>query len=178
MLKNSPDRYGGVAKLLHWSIAALIIGLIWLGWYMVDLSYYDTWYHDSLALHKALGMIVLVLALLLIAWNRYSRPPGDVATIKPWERLAAKAAHLALYTMMVVIPITGYLISTSAGEAIAIFGWVQVPALIEVNDALRDFAIDLHFYLAYGTAGLVLMHGLAALKHQFIDQDGTLGRIL
>jgi cytochrome b561 len=123
-------------------------------------------------------MIVLGLALLMIAWNLYSRPPGDVATIKPWEHLAAKAAHLALYTMMVALPITGYLVSTSAGEAISIFGWVHVPALIQVDEALRDFAIEVHFYLAYGTGGLVLIHMLAALKHQFIDRDGTLGRML
>lgn len=178
MLKNSADRYGLLAKFLHWISAVLIIGLIWLGWYMVDLTYYDPWYYDSLAIHKALGMVVLLLALLNIIWHFYSRPPQYASTLKPWERLAARLVHTLLFAAMVAIPVTGYLISTSEGDAVSIFGWITVPALFPVNDAARNLAIDLHYYLAYGTAGLVLVHAFAALKHQFVDRDGTLKRML
>ncbi len=86
--------------------------------------------------------------------------------------------HLTLFAMMVAIPITGYGISTSAGDGITIFGWFEVPALIPESEALRDLAIELHYYLAYGTAALVLLHAMAAFKHQFIDRDGTLGRMI
>ena len=86
---NAESRYGAVTKLLHWSVAALILGLIWLGWYMVGLTYYDAWYNDSLAWHKALGIVVLALGALKIGWAFYSQPPAHAATLKRWERFAA-----------------------------------------------------------------------------------------
>jgi cytochrome b561 len=178
MLKNSADRYGLPAKLLHWVIAILILGLIWLGWYMVDLTYYDPWYYDALATHKALGMGALLLALLNIGWHLYARPPPYAPTLKPWERRAAKMVHILLFTTMVAIPITGYLISISEGDAISIFGWTAIPALFPVKETARNLAINLHYYLAYATAGVVLVHACAALKHQFVDRDGTLKRML
>jgi cytochrome b561 len=94
------------------------------------------------------------------------------------ERLAATAVHMLLLAMMVLIPVTGYLISTSAGKAIEVFGWFEIPAVLDVDTGLRDLAIRLHFYCAYGTGVLALGHAAAALKHQFIDRDGILARML
>ena len=116
MLRNAESRYGAVTKLLHWSVAALILGLIWLGWYMVGLTYYDAWYNDSLAWHKALGIVVLALGALKIGWAFYSQPPAHAATLKRWERFAATVVHGLLYTMMVLIPVTGYLVASAASR--------------------------------------------------------------
>ena len=66
MLRNTESRYGVATRLLHWSVAALILGLVWLGWYMVGLTYYDAWYNDSLVWHKALGIVALALGALNI----------------------------------------------------------------------------------------------------------------
>jgi cytochrome b561 len=74
--------------------------------------------------------------------------------------------------------VTGYAISTSAGSAVAFFDLFDIPAVLPKSEGLRDLAIELHYYLSYGTAILVAIHTLGALKHQFIDQDGTLRRIL
>lgn len=178
MLKNSIERYGAISKILHWAIALLIIGLIWLGWYMVDLTYYDRWYYDSLMAHKALGMVVLTLALIQILWTVYSRSPDYVPNLKPWERIAAKIVHLTLFGVMFAIPATGYLISTSANDPVSIFGWFEIPAIFPVDEGTRDLAIELHFYLAYGAACVVVVHALAALKHHFVDRDDTLRRML
>ncbi len=178
MLKNSRRDYGLVTKLLHWSVALLMLGLIWVGWYMVDLSYYDPWYYDALTAHKALGLIALGVGLAKIAWTFYSRLPEYSSSLKPWERISAHATHLALFLMMVAIPVTGYFISTSAGDAVSVFGWFDIPALFTISDRQRDLAIELHFYLAYATAGLVLIHALAAFKHQLVDRDGTLRRMV
>lgn len=171
-------RYGFVSRLLHWSIAVLMIGLLWLGWYVVDLSYYDRWFTTFLNWHKALGMLVLAAGLANIPWAFASPAPAPPASIASWERLGTRAMHLTLFAMVLAIPITGYIISTSAGGGISIFGWFEVPALLAKNDTLRDLAVDLHFYLAYITAALVLLHASAALKHQFVDRDGTLRRML
>ena len=138
----------------------------------------NAWYNQSLALHDALGIIVLVLATLKIAWNVLGGTPSHLASLRSWERFAATGAHILLYVAMVLIPATGYLVSTSNGEAVSFFGWFDIPALFAVSDAVRDQAIDLHYYVAYGVAALIIIHGGAALKHHFISKDQTLRRML
>jgi cytochrome b561 len=177
-IRNTRDRFGAVTRLLHWVIALLIIALICLGKYMVGLTYFDRWYNSSLSWHKALGMIVLGLGLAKIGWQLYSPLPAHPASLKPWERIGATLMHRLLLTMMVLIPATGYLVSTSEGSGIAVFNWFVVPALFPVSTKLRDLAIAVHFYLAYGTALVLIGHIGAALKHQFMDRDGTLVKML
>lgn len=177
-IKNSPESFGLLTRLLHWVIGLAIIFLIWLGWYMVDLTYYDKWYNGSLAWHKSLGMIVLGLAIVKIGWQLYSPTPPVHGQLKPWEKTGANLTHKLLLLMMLLIPITGYFISTSDGKPVQVFDWFEIPALISGKTTLRDWATELHFYLAYATALLLLGHIGAALKHQFIDKDGTLARML
>lgn len=178
MLRSTETAYGAITRLLHWVVALLIIGLIWLGWWMVDLGYYDRWYNRSLELHKSLGMAVLAIAVVKIAWVIYDGKPGFPASIRPLERAAATATHHLFYLLMLLIPATGYVISTSAGDGISVFGLFEIPPVIPVSERLRDAAIELHLWLAYGTGALAAGHALAALKHQFIDRDGTLRRML
>jgi len=177
-VRNTRHGFGLVTKLLHWTTALVMIGLIALGWYMVELSYYDPWYHKSLLWHKALGMLVFVCGVATLVWHRISPLPAPLASLKPWERIAATAMHHTLLLMVVLLPLTGYLIATSAGKALEIFDWFNVPAVIAVDDDLRDTAIALHYYLAYASAGLALLHAIAAFKHQLVDRDGTLARML
>ena len=178
MLKNSAERYGLVTKLLHWTIALAILGLIGLGWYMVDLTYYDPWYHKTLSLHRVLGLGVLAAAIFFLLWQRVSRPPALPASIPRAQQLAAAAVHHLLFLMMLLLPVTGYLISTSAGQGIPVYGWFEVPVLVQVSEATRDLVIAIHYYCAYGTGVLAALHAAAALKHQFIDRDGVLARML
>ena len=178
LVKNTLSRFGLFSKLLHWLIAILILGLIWLGWYMVDLTYYDKWYNDSLHYHKSLGILALALALVKIGWQWHTPAPGPVAGLKTWEKTGAKLMHYILWGMMLLIPVTGYLISTSAGKPIQLFNWFELPAIVDVDEQLRELAIDVHYYLAYATLFLVAGHAGAALKHHFINGDDTLKRML
>lgn len=178
MLKDDTERYGLVTKSLHWSIALGIIGLIGLGWYMVDLTYYDPWYHRSLSLHRSIGLTVLGLAVCYLVWKRVSRSPALPVTIPRGQLLAAAVVHHVLVVMMFLLPITGYLVSTSAGQAVPVYDWFEVPVLVRVDESLRDAVIAVHYYCAYGTAILAALHAAAALKHQFIDRDGVLARML
>ncbi|MFZ0256956.1 MAG: cytochrome b [Gammaproteobacteria bacterium] len=178
MPANPTVPYDALTKILHWTTAVLIIGLIGLGWYMVDLTYYDRWFNASLSAHKSIGMIALALSFLSILWRIYRGAPAPVATLKPWERVAAKTAHTFLYVMMLAIPVSGYLVSTSEGAAVSVFGWFAVPPVVKVDEGLREVAVGVHYYLAYAMSLLVAIHGAAAFKHQFIDKDGTLGRML
>ncbi|NKB38467.1 MAG: cytochrome b [Gammaproteobacteria bacterium] len=177
-IKNTKEKFGLITKLFHWSIAISIIALIWLGWYMVDLTYYDKWYNKSLTWHKSLGMLVLGAALLKIGWQLHSPAPDTTKALKKWERMSAYLMHKLLLAMMILIPFTGYLISTSNGKVVDIFGWFEIPALISKNREIRDIAIEIHFYTAYATAIFIIGHVAAALKHQFINKDSTLTKML
>lgn len=177
-LRNTPHKYGTVSKTLHWCVVLLIIVLIWLGWYMVDLGYYDRWYNTALSAHKSFGMLALALAVINILWNLYSNPPKDEPTLRPWERIAAPLTHHLLYLMMITIPLTGYLISTSEGAPVSFFGWLDIPAIYVANESIRDLLIEIHYYAAYLTAIVACGHGTAAFKHHFIDRDATLRRML
>ncbi len=177
-IHNSTTSFGLITKCLHWATALLIIALIALGYYMVGLSYYDRWYHDALQAHKAFGMLVFVLGVMTLAWRRVSPSPPLHDTLKRWERIAATAMHHTLLLLVLLIPVTGFLVSTSEGKAVEFFDWFEVPALVVVGAGLREFVIAIHFYCSYGTAALVTLHAAAALKHQFIDRDDTLKRML
>lgn len=176
--KNSANQFGWMTRILHWLVAAHILGLIGLGWYMVDLSYYDPNYHGALEYHKAFGILALLLGGLKVVWYLINSQPAPTAPLPPWQHWAASAVHHLLLALMVVIPVTGYLISTSAGDGINLFDLFELPALMTINDDTRDLATIIHEWLAYGTLGLVGLHAAAAVKHQFIDRDGTLKRML
>ncbi len=178
MPPSGTTEYSAITRILHWIIALLIIGLIWLGWWMVDLSYYDRWYNRSLELHKSLGMAALAVAAVKIAWVAYEGRPDFSSSIKPWERVAATSVYHLFYLLMLLIPATGYMISTSAGDGISVFGLFEVPAFFPISGGVRDLAIELHFWLSYGTGALMVGHASFALKHQFVDRDGTLRRML
>ncbi len=178
MLKNSDTRYGLVARTLHWLMALLLAALFALGWYMTEISYYDPWYKVSFDLHKSFGVVALVLGLARIGWALLDPGPPLAVSMKPWERLAAKAGHYALYALLVLVPVSGYLISTADGHPVRVFGLFDIPALLPPIDGMEDIAGLVHYFLGFGGAWLVVIHALAALKHQYLDRDGTLDKMI
>jgi cytochrome b561 len=178
MLKNSATAYGVVSRLLHWMIAVLMFGLIGLGWWMVGLNFYHPDYHSSLSLHKSLGMIALGLATMKIVWRILSPPPVLAATLTGTQRRLATGMHRLLWLGIIVVPLSGYGISTSEGAGVDVFDWFSIPAWLPRSETLRDMVTTLHEWVAYGIGAFALFHALAALKHQFVDRDGTLRRML
>ena len=184
MLKNTDKNYGWVAIAMHWSMALVIFGLFGLGLYMVELSYYDSWYRGSLSLHKSIGITLLLLWLARVVWRCINVMPKDTANKdkrsrrERLEQTAAHWMHIALYAVILGLLITGYLISTADGRGIEVFELFTVPALPWSIDQQEDIAGDIHEILAWSLIFLVTVHALAALKHHFIDQDKTLMKIL
>ncbi len=178
MWRNAEGRYGLVSIAFHWSVALAFIGLTALGVWMVGLTYYDPWYNDSLAIHKAAGIAVLVLALARLGWRCVDPAPGLVPGLRAWERTGAAVTHWSLAALAVLAPVTGYAISTSEGAGIDMFGLFELPALFAVTGRARDLAVDLHYWFAYGGIALAAVHAGAALKHHFVDRNATLTRML
>lgn len=184
MLKNSKTAYGLIAILIHWLMAITIFFMFGLGLYMVELTYYDSWYKGSLDLHKSLGLTLFFVYLIRVIWrfiNVSPEPPLKPKGSKPgpkWEHQAAHFMHMGLYIMLLLLFITGYLISTADGRGIAIFGFFDIPGFGSFIDNQEDLAGDVHEILAFTLIAMVVLHALAALKHQFIDKDGILMRMI
>ena len=157
-------------------MAALIIGLFFLGDYMVDLDYYHPWYQKTRDLHRGLGLVVA--ALLPARWLWRLINPLPVIEGKRWERRIAVWVHRLFYVLIAGAVVSGYLISTADGSGIDVFGWFEIPAIFPSVENQEDFAGEAHELLTHALIFLALFHALAALKHHFIDRDDTLRRML
>ncbi|OTA17416.1 cytochrome b [Xenorhabdus beddingii] len=178
LLKNTSTRFGHISVLIHWLVALAVYGMFALGLWMVTLSYYDTWYHHAPELHKSIGILVFIATIMRVIWRVISPPPKPLASYSPLTRIGSKLIQLTLYIVLFGILISGYLISTAEGEAIRVFGWFEIPATLTGQGIQADTAGVIHLYLAWIVVVLSLLHGLAALKHHFIDRDITLKRML
>ncbi|MBA1202947.1 cytochrome b [Pseudomonas capeferrum] len=177
-LLNSSSRYGLVSIILHWGMALAVFGLFALGLWMVGLDYYSPWRREAPDLHKSIGLVLLALMLVRVAWRFVSPPPPAPASHGTFVRIAATLGHAVLYFGLFAVMIAGYLISTADGAGIPVFGLFEVPALVSNLPDQADLAGVIHFYLAWGLVILAVLHGLAALKHHFVDRDATLIRML
>lgn len=178
MLKDTTTSYGLISVILHWLTAITVLGLFALGYWMVGLSYYSSWYRTAPYWHKSIGILLLFAMLFRVIWRICSTTPTPVATLSIWEKLSSKSVHFLLYVILFGILISGYLISTADGRAIQVFNWFEIPSLGALFANQASLAGDIHRLLAYSIIGLVLLHALAALKHHFIDKDVTLKRML
>ncbi|MGV6807067.1 MAG: cytochrome b [bacterium] len=175
--RNASDRYGIVSKALHWAIAALMFFLIGLGWYMVRLDYYHPWYYSSFAWHQWVGLTVWVLGAWMFVWKFISPSPELPSRIKPSEKFAARQVHRILLAAVILIPMTGVIIVLADGSGLAIGSLVLFSGM-DIAEWLENFAVDFHGWVAYAVLVLAAIHGLAALKHQFVNRDGVLRRML
>ena len=178
LLRNSPGRYGWLSIFLHWSMALVIYAMFALGLWMVGLSYYDTWYHNAPEIHKSIGVILMLALIIRLIWRVISPPPKPLSSYSPLVRITAVVAHGLLYGLLIAILFSGYLISTADGKPVSVFGWFSLPAVLTGAGEQADLAGDIHLWLAWCIVILSVLHGLAALKHHFIDRDITLKRML
>lgn len=178
MLNNTEHGYGWMHIALHWLMAIAIFGLFGLGLYMVELSYYDSWYKGSVDLHKSIGLTLALLLVLRLIWRLTQVRPQPVDSSLIWQNRFAHWVHIILYLVLVVILISGYLISTADGRGIEVFSLFSVPSLGEFVNNQEDIAGMVHEYAAWSLVILAGLHALAALKHHFINRDQTLVRML
>lgn len=175
--RNTSARYGLVSVMLHWLVALVVFGLFALGFWMVGLSYYDPWRQSAPDLHKSIGILLFAVMLLRVLWRLCSPAPAALASHGRFTRLASKLGHGVLYLGLFGVMISGYLISTADGRGIEVFGLFSVPATLIGIPQQEDIAGAIHEYLAWGLVIFAGLHGLAALKHHFIDRDSTLLRM-
>jgi cytochrome b561 len=171
-------RYTGTAIALHWLIALAIICTFALGWVMTDIPGLTPTKLKYFSWHKWAGCTIFAFVVLRILWRASHQPPPLPAGTPAWQRWAAHGVHLLLYVLMVAIPVSGYLYTLAANVPVVYLGLVPLPRLIAPDPALKALLKPTHIYLNYLLLGVVILHVLAALKHQFIDRDGLIGRML
>jgi len=131
-----------------------------------------------LARHKSVGITILVLALARLGW-RWSNPTPELPpTLKPYEVVLARFTHAALYTLLLAMPLTGWIMSSARSFAVSWFGLIQLPDLVSPSRPLYDAMLTTHEVLAWTLAVLAILHALAALKHHFVLKDDVLRRML
>ncbi|MES0371388.1 MAG: cytochrome b [Mariprofundaceae bacterium] len=176
MLRNSKEQFGWVSIGIHWLMALVIFGMFWLGIWMVELEYYDDWYHRAPWVHRSVGMLLFFLLVFRLGW-RIANPVPEIMGAW-WEKIIALWVHRGHYLFMFAVIISGYLISTALGRGVGVFDWFEVPALFAADKGRESTAGFVHMLLAWGFIAYIGMHAAAAMKHHFIDKDITLLRML
>ncbi len=126
---NTKESYGWVAIILHWLMAIAIVGMFGLGWYMVDLTYYDSLYKTLPFIHKSIGIILIVVFLFRLYWRLSSPVPDAIEGSSPMERKVSKLVHRIFYWLLPLIMISGYLISTADGSKARIGSTARTAAI-------------------------------------------------
>ena len=170
------DRFGRISIVNHWTLAALIIGMLAFGIYIEDLPKSPE-KGDLVQIHKSIGVLILIFGAWRVLWRICSGWPEEIASLKPWERISARLAHYALLLAVVVMPVSGYVKSSAAGHPVSFFEIFTLPALPK-DEFWAKQAGGLHEIAAYVTIAILVLHILAAVKHHVVDLDNTLRRML
>lgn len=175
MLKNGPAEFGLVTRVIHWSMMLLIIGQLALGLRFADMEpgLANLWLYG---LHKTIGFAVLALVLVRIAWHLISPPPVPLGPRNAafW---AARAAHWAIYAVVIAIPLTGWAGSSATGLDVMIADRWTVPPLVEASEDGETWWFRLHDILTKLLVALITIHMLGAFKRE-MEGDGTLTRMI
>ena len=169
-------RYSATAIAIHWLAALLILGAIAMGVYMTGLQVSPT----RLRLynwHKWLGFTIFALSALRLLWRLSHRPPPEVA-MPAWQRRAAHVSHRAMYVLFFAVPIAGWLYSSASGFPVVVFGVLPLPDLVTPDESLARALKPWHTNLALALGALIALHVAAVCKHQFVDRDGLLSRMV
>lgn len=176
MLRNSPGGWGWPARWLHWIMALLILAMFVLGWTMVSMPTSPLRLRLYLW-HKSTGLLLLALALVRIAWRVANRAPAPPAGTTVREHRLAQAAHLALYLLMILMPLAGWVIHSASGFTMRWFGWFRVPAIAPADKTLQTAAEAVHLGLFWILAAVLVLHVGAAVYHHFVRRDDVLTRM-
>ena len=183
--RNTATSWGWPARLLHWAMAGLILFQLGLGFSMVRLVSDVSVQFNLYQTHKSWGFVIFTLALVRIYWRATHKPPEMPANMGQREVALAQGGHLALYVLIVLLPVTGWLMASASplqdtwGLKNMVFGWFELPDPFQPGGkGLENTFKSIHAWVAFGLAVILTGHVAAALRHQFICRNGVLRRMI
>ena len=177
-LKNTRERWGAVSQAFHWLIVLLILCLAIVGLTMGELPRTPKYFWVYTA-HKSIGITILALMLLRLAWRLYAGAPKPVPGTPRWQAITASVTHWLLYGLALAMPLTGWLYDSASGlRPFRLFGQWEMPKLSGPNEWLAGRMRDAHELLFWTLVLLVVLHAGAALYHHLFRRDATLSRML
>lgn len=165
-----------LSKALHWTMAVMILAMLFIGVGMV--SSVTERYSLLVAIHRPLGIAILLLVIVRIINRLRHAPPPLPAHMQWWERLAAKASHLVLYALMLLQPLVGWAMLSAGAYPIVLFGSLHLPPIVPESSSLYALLRGAHTYLALLLFLTFLAHLGAALLHGLIYRDGVLASMI
>ena len=175
--KNTAQNWGGVAKSLHWIMAILIAAVMTLGW-IAEAWRLSPTKIDLFVWHKSLGLTVLMLALVRAVWRLANPTPRLPESLPRSERRLARVGHVLLYSLMVAMPLSGWVINSASDFPLKLYGWLPWPNLVSPDKDLQRLAETVHVTLLWTLIGVLSLHIAAALRHHFFKRNDVLARML
>lgn len=173
--RHEPARYTLTAKILHWTCAALVVGMLGLGWYMTSVE--DQPGSDQLfRLHQSIGGLFVLLIGFRVVWRATHRRSESPVTPVDWQARIAVATHLLLYVAMIVLPLLGIAGAMVSKSGLNLFGYA-LPRVLPVAHDMAELLFDAHGAIATALAAMVALHVAAAIKHVMVDKDGVFQRM-
>jgi cytochrome b561 len=173
-----PTRYSATAKWLHWSIAASVIALIPIGLVMKRVLPEGTLRDRLYDFHEALGALVLLVMVVRLARRLVFGAPAPDETLSLFERRASLAAQYALYVLLFIVPVLGWLATNAYGDPVSVFGLIPFPRLLGHDEPLSVTIFLWHLAGGLLIAAIVVLHAAAALYHAMVKRDGVLARMM
>jgi cytochrome b561 len=174
-------KYALSSRILHWTMSLAIFIAIAIGIYMKNSEFSDIDQKIKIyELHKSFGVVVLLLIFIRIINRFIFKAPPLPNSINKFEIKLAKTTHFLLYVLMLIVPLSGYLMSIYGGFVVKLFG-IQMPHFISQGDfSLAEFFNEAHEILAYSLIFLIILHILGAIKHRFFDkkENNIINRII
>ncbi|MFJ4195848.1 cytochrome b [Pseudomonas sp. NPDC089534] len=175
-MSKQPTHFAFLARLLHWLMALMIIAMLFIGAGMVaSVSQRHEW---LIHLHKPLGIAILALAVVRLLVRFSTRQPPLPEDLPGWQVMAAKASHVLLYGLMLVLPLLGWAMISAAGDPVMLGRSLQLPSILPADAQVFALLRKAHGYLAYLLFLTVLVHLAAALFHGWVRRDGVLDSML
>jgi cytochrome b561 len=177
MSQSRIERYTPVAQALHWVTAVLMLAAVILAWVFMSEPDQAADRFTNITLHKSLGQTIFFLAVFRLVWRRFHPPPPLAGRIARWEAVMARCSHWLLYAIMLVMPISGYILATAAARPSPyfwLFYWPQPPLIPAVAHA----ALRVHLACQYAVYTFVGLHVLAVVWHVAVRRDEILGRMV
>ncbi len=184
-LKNTTTRYGAISQAVHWLIVALIIVQYVLA-QLAEAAGHERAAHPAAALqqlallarHKSVGLTIFALAVLRLLWRWYSPPPRFPAAMPRWQVNSAKLTHYAFYALLMLLPMSGIVMSAASNYPLSYFGLFTIPNVVAPDETLKDIMKERHEMLFNILVVVAVVHVGAALKHHFVNRDDVLRRML